>query len=132
VFHIFLLVREYVRGDPGFCLDHLSPSMSLFSFQYSDDITLDIISFALSSSLSLSSRYLYSVFVCTNIYTANRFDTEREKPPVRSTTATHCKHHLSLPLALSRDIDVVEQKNERTNISSIFSTNMATLALFLR
>ena len=52
---------ESVRGDPGFCLDHLSPSMSTFPTMYSDDITLDIISLDLSSSLSLCRLVLCKV-----------------------------------------------------------------------
>ena len=106
-----------VRGDPGFCLDHLSPSMSTFPTMYSDDITLDIISLALSSSLSLCRLVLCKVSLFTRIYKQ-----PSDSIPVEERNPRHDRrrqHTVTPSLSLSKRIDVVEHRNERTHISSL-------------
>ena len=104
-----------VRGDPGFCLDHLSPSMSTFPTMYSDDITLDIISLALSSSLSLCRLVLCKVSLFTRIYKqpSDSIPVEERNPRYDRRR----QHTVTPSLSLSKRIDVVEHRNERTHIS---------------
>ena len=111
-----------VRGDPGFCLDHLSPSMSTFPTMYSDDITLDIISLALSSSLSLCRLVLCKVSLFTRIYKQPSDSIPGEE---RNPRYDRRRQHTVTPsLSLSKHIDVVEHRNERTHISFLSpSTN---------
>ena len=95
-----------VRGDPDFCLDHLSPSMSTFPTMYSDDITLDIISLALSSSLSLCRLVLCKVSLFTRIYKQPSDSIPVEE---RSPRYDRRRQHTVTPsLSLSKRIDVVE------------------------
>ena len=110
-----LSATAYVRGDPGFCLDHLSPSMSTFPTMYSDDITLDIISLALSSSLSLCRLVLCKVSLFTRIYKQPSDSIQGEE---RNPRYDRRRQHTVTPsLSLSKRIDVVEHRNERTHIS---------------
>ena len=88
--------------------------MSTFPTMYSDDITLDIISLALSSSLSLCRLVLCKVSLFTRIYKQPSDSIPGEE---RNPRYDRRRQHTVTPsLSLSKRIDLVEHRNERTHI----------------